>query len=174
MQQNFSQQSRDTSSNLLPPGSPQPQDACLCLQTLRPDRPQSTGWDMHKGTISTVQGAWEVFNTPARSRVTSDLPPGQSRLTLGLVRCCSRLSSLSRCSRSYSSLISAGVLLLSTTCGQNQTERSERRGPGRWGETQAPPSSPRGPTPSDGPSPGSEAHRTATDSQSRSSLSSRD
>lgn len=37
------------------------------------------------------------------------------RLTLGLVRCCSLLSSRSLCSRSNSSLISAGVLLLSTT-----------------------------------------------------------
>lgn len=41
-------------------------------------------------------------------------------LTLGLVRCCSLLSSLSLCSRSNSSRISAGVLLLSTTYVQNQ------------------------------------------------------
>lgn len=38
------------------------------------------------------------------------------RKTLGLVLCCSLLSSLSLCSLSYSSRISAGVRFLSTTC----------------------------------------------------------
>lgn len=66
--------------------------------------------------------------------IIPDLPSGHRALrvpigadpwlTLGLVRCCSLLSSLSLCSRSNSSLISAGVLLLSTTCGQNQEERT--------------------------------------------------
>jgi len=42
----------------------------------------------------------------------------KSLLTFGLVRCCSLLSSLSLCKRSNSSLISAGVLFLSTTCSK--------------------------------------------------------
>lgn len=50
--------------------------------------------------------------------------PPRARLTLGLVRCCSLLSSLSLCSRSNSSLISAGVLLLSTTCRHSQEEEA--------------------------------------------------
>lgn len=46
--------------------------------------------------------------------------PSEAALaTLGFVRCCSLLSSRSLWSLSNSSLISAGVLFLSTTCEQN-------------------------------------------------------
>lgn len=41
--------------------------------------------------------------------------------TLGFVLCCSLLSSLSLCSLSYSSRISAGVLFLSTTYTESQS-----------------------------------------------------
>lgn len=41
--------------------------------------------------------------------------------TLGFVLCCSLLSSLSPCSLSYSSRISAGVLFLSTTYTESQS-----------------------------------------------------
>lgn len=51
----------------------------------------------------------------------------KSFLTFGLVRCCSLLSSLSLCKRSNSSLISAGVLFLSTTCSErNETPEITR------------------------------------------------
>jgi len=54
-------------------------------------------------------------NTIKEVKLTEECGEVVTVKTLGLVLCCSLLSSLSLCSLSYSSRISAGVLFLSTT-----------------------------------------------------------